>query len=142
MAGQVVVVTGAARGVGAALARQLTARGAWVALLGLEPVELEAVSRDCPGSAAFGVDVTDAAALAATAERIPARFGRVDVVVANAGIAAGGPLLLADPAAYDRVLEVNVMGSVRTVRAFLPELVRSRGYVLQVPRWRRCSRCR
>lgn len=132
MAGQVVVVTGAARGVGAALARQLTARGARVALLGLEPVELEAVSRDCPGSAAFEVDVTDAAALAATAERVLARFGRVDVVVANAGIAAGGPLLLADPAAYDRVLEVNVMGSVRTVRAFLPELVRSRGYVLQV----------
>lgn len=57
MAGQVVVVTGAARGVGAALARRLTARGARVALLGLEPVELEAVSRECPGSVAFGVGV-------------------------------------------------------------------------------------
>jgi short-subunit dehydrogenase len=53
-------------------------------------------------------------------------------VVANAGVAAGGTLLLADPASYDRVVEVNLLGSIRTVRAFLPALVASRGYVLQV----------
>jgi NAD(P)-dependent dehydrogenase (short-subunit alcohol dehydrogenase family) len=60
------------------------------------------------------------------------RYGRVDAVVANAGVAAGGPLLLADPVAYDRVIEVNLLGSVRTVRAFLPAVVQARGYVLQV----------
>ena len=53
-------------------------------------------------------------------------------MVANAGIAAAGPLLLADVAAYERVLEVNLMGSIRTVRAFLPHVIARRGYVLQV----------
>ncbi|MFP5219789.1 MAG: SDR family oxidoreductase [Actinomycetes bacterium] len=130
--GQVVVVTGAARGLGAELARQATARGARLALLGLEPDVLAEVAAHCPGSRAWEVDVTDGAALARVAGEVVAHFGRVDVVVANAGIGAGGPLLLADPDAYDRVLEVNLMGSIRTVRAFLPHVVASRGYVLQV----------
>jgi NAD(P)-dependent dehydrogenase (short-subunit alcohol dehydrogenase family) len=132
MNGKVVVVTGAARGVGASLARQLTAQGAVVALLGLEGAELERVSASCPGSAAYEVDVTDGAALDRVAAQVVERFGRVDVVVANAGIAAGGPLRLADPASYDRVVEVNLLGSVRTVRAFLPAVIATRGYVLQI----------
>jgi NAD(P)-dependent dehydrogenase (short-subunit alcohol dehydrogenase family) len=130
--GSVVVVTGAARGLGAELARQLSARGARLALLGLERVELDAVSASCPGSAVWEVDVTDGAVLADVAREVVAHFGRVDVLVANAGIGAGGPLLAADAEAYDRVLEVNLLGSIRTVRAFLPHLVASRGYVLQV----------
>ena len=130
--GQVVAITGAARGLGAELARQLTAQGAQVALLGLEPAELQRVSAGLPGSAAWEVDVTDGAALSAGAAQVVERFGRVDVLVANAGIGAGGSLLLADPDSYDRVLEVNLMGSIRTVRAFLPHLVASQGYVLQV----------
>lgn len=132
LAGRVVVVTGAARGLGAELARRLSAAGASVALLGLEPAELASVAAQCPGSAWEEVDVTDGAALTRVAADVRARFGRVDAVVANAGIAAGGPLLLADPQAYDRVITVNLLGSVRTVRAFLPALVESRGYVLQV----------
>lgn len=132
VAGKVVVITGAARGVGAALARSLSARGARIALVGLEPDELASVCADLPGSAAYDVDVTDGDALRAVAARVVADLGRVDVVVANAGIAAAGPLLLADEGSYDRVLEVNLMGSVRTVRAFLPHVVASRGYVLQV----------
>lgn len=132
LAGRVVVVTGAARGVGAELARQLSAAGASVALLGLEPSELASVTGQCPGSAWEEVDVTDSFALAQVAAAVLRRFGRVDAVVANAGIAAGGPLLLADPEAYDRVITVNLLGSVRTVRAFLPAVVASRGYVLQV----------
>ena len=132
LSGKVAVVTGAARGVGASLARQLTARGAVVALLGLEPTELAAVSAQCAGSAWFEVDVTDGAALDAVAEQVLSRLGPAHVVVANAGIAAGGPLLLADAASYDRVIEVNLLGSIRTVRAFLPQVVSTRGYVLQV----------
>jgi NAD(P)-dependent dehydrogenase (short-subunit alcohol dehydrogenase family) len=132
LTGSVVVVTGAARGLGAELARQLTARGARIALLGLEGEQLRRVSAQCPGSATWEVDVTDGARLAQVAEEVVAAFGRVDVVVANAGIGAGGSLLVADPEAYDRVLHVNLLGSVRTVRAFLPHLVASRGYVLQV----------
>lgn len=130
--GRVLVVTGAARGLGAELARQATARGARVALLGLEPAELAAVERSCPGSAWWEVDVTDARALERAAQGVVTRFGRVDALVVNAGIGAGGSLLVADPAAYERVLEVNLLGSVRTVRAFLPHVVAARGYVLQV----------
>lgn len=130
--GRVVVVTGAARGLGAGLARRLDARGSRLALLGLEPEVLAEVAARCRDALAVPVDVTDGAGLASAAEQVRQRFGRVDVVVANAGVAAGGPLLLADPVAYDRVIEVNLLGSVRTVRAFLPDVVAARGYVLQV----------
>ena len=132
LAGKVVVVTGAARGVGAGLARGLAARGARVALLGLEPGELAAVSGQCPGSSWWEVDVTDGPALLTVAADVEDRLGAADVVILNAGIAVGGPLLLADADAYDRVIEVNLLGSIRTARAFLPQVVRTRGYVLQV----------
>ena len=132
LAGQVVVITGAAGGIGAELARQLTLRGARLALLGLGAAELEAVRESLPGSAAWEVDVTDGEALTRVAAEVVERFGRVDVLVVNAGIGAGGSLLASDAAAYDKVIEVNLLGSVRTVRAFLPALVDSRGYVLQV----------
>ena len=130
--GKVLVVTGAARGVGASIARQASARGARVALLGLEPDLLAEVSASCPGSAWWEVDVTHDAALGQAATEVAERLGPAEVVVANAGIAAGGPVLLADHASYDRVIEVNLMGSIRTVRAFLPQVVATRGYVLQV----------
>jgi NAD(P)-dependent dehydrogenase (short-subunit alcohol dehydrogenase family) len=132
LSGKVAVVTGAARGLGAELARQLTARGARVALLGLEAAFLTEVSTGCPGSAWWEVDVTDGAALTRVAAEVAERLGPADLVVANAGIATGGPLLYADATSYDRVIEVNLMGSIRTVRAFLPQIVQTRGYVLQI----------
>ncbi len=132
LSGKVVVVTGAARGVGAELARQLSARGATVALLGLEPRELQEVSAELPGSGWWEVDVTDGAALDLVAAEVRTTLGPAWGVVANAGIAAGGPLLLADATTYDRVITVNLLGSIRTVRAFLPQVIESRGYVLQI----------
>ena len=130
--GAVVVVTGAARGVGAELARQLTARGARLALLGLEPAELADVSASCPGSAWWELDVTDDAAVRRITAEVVERFGGVDVLVSNAGIAAGGMVLTADVASYERVIMVNLLGSIRAVRAFLPHVVARKGYVLQV----------
>jgi NAD(P)-dependent dehydrogenase (short-subunit alcohol dehydrogenase family) len=130
--GRVVVITGAARGLGAELARQVARQGARVALLGLEPDVLAKVATDCPGSAYWEVDVTDGAALTRVAGEVEQQLGSADVVVANAGIATGGPLLLADATSYDRVIEVNLLGSIRTVRAFLPQVVQTRGYVLQI----------
>jgi len=132
LSGKVVVVTGAARGLGAELSRQLTAAGATVALLGLEPDELKKVSADCARSSWWEVDITDDAALSAVAADVQRTLGSAYAVVATAGIAVGGPVLLSDPASYDRVIEVNLLGSVRTVRAFLPQVVQTRGYVLQV----------
>lgn len=132
MDGQVVVITGAARGIGAELARELAKRGARLALLGLEPTELAKTAASIPGARAYDVDVCDSAGLKAVAAQVVKDFGKVDVVVANAGIAASGPLLIADEASWDKTVEVNLFGSVRTIRAFLPALVDSHGYVLQI----------
>ncbi|WP_329178342.1 SDR family oxidoreductase [Streptomyces sp. NBC_01477] len=131
--GQVVVVTGAARGVGELLARKLAARGARLALVGLEPDELKRVTESLGGDAAcWTADVTDRAAMAQVAADVLAHFGRIDVVVANAGVATGGPFLDSDPEAFDRVIHVNLLGSIATARAFLPALLESRGYLLQI----------
>ena len=133
LTGQVVVVTGAARGIGALLARSVAARNARVALLGLEPEELALVSAGCgPDARWWEVDVTDERALAEVAAAVRDAYGRIDVVVANAGIAIGGPFLHSDARAFTRVIEVNLLGSVATARAFLPALVESKGYLLQV----------
>lgn len=133
LAGQVVVVTGAARGIGALVARRLAARSARVALIGLEPGELARVSASCgPHSRWWEVDVTDDPALEGVAGQVRGAFGRIDVVVANAGIAIGGPFLHCDARTFARVIEVNLLGSVATARAFLPALIESKGYLLQV----------
>jgi NAD(P)-dependent dehydrogenase (short-subunit alcohol dehydrogenase family) len=131
--GKVVVITGAARGIGEALAVRLAHAGARVALIGLEPDRLKEVAARCGSNAGWWeCDVTDAEALARAVTGVKERFRRVDVLVANAGIAVGNTLLLADPVSYDRVIEVNLLGSIRTVRAFLPLLIASHGYYLQI----------
>ncbi|MDA2812348.1 SDR family oxidoreductase [Nocardiopsis sp. RSe5-2] len=131
--GRTAVVTGAARGLGALLARKLADQGVRVALVGLEPDGLKAVAADCgPHATHWEADVTDRAALAETARAVEDHHGRVDIVVANAGIATGGPFGDTDPDAFDRVIEVNLMGSIATARAFLPALRRSKGHLLQV----------
>ncbi|HEY3870437.1 MAG TPA: SDR family oxidoreductase [Actinocrinis sp.] len=137
--GRTAVVTGAARGIGAALAASLAERGADVALVGLEPGELAGAAERTRARGAAGVraevweaDVTDRHRMGEVAAEVRERFGRVDVVVANAGIAIGGPFSQSDPAAFDRVIEVNLLGSIATARAFLPALTESRGYLLQI----------
>jgi NAD(P)-dependent dehydrogenase (short-subunit alcohol dehydrogenase family) len=131
--GQVVVVTGAARGVGALLAGKLAARGARLALVGLEPDELKAVAEGIgPQAAYWTADVTDHDAMASVAAEVVERFGAVDVVVANAGVATGGPFLESDARDFERVVQVNLLGSVTTARAFLPALLQSKGYLLQI----------
>ena len=127
------LVTGAARGIGAGTARALAARGAKVALVGLEPDELAKVAAECgPDAAWFEADVTDSAQIAAAVEGAAARFGGIDVVIANAGIATGGTVRSIDPDAWERVVEVNLFGSWRTIRAALPHVIARRGYVLQI----------
>ncbi|TNM26641.1 SDR family oxidoreductase [Streptomyces sedi] len=133
LAGQVVVVTGAARGIGAELADMLAGRGARLALVGLEPDRLAGVARNLPGEAAhWAADVTDADAMRRVADEIRAHYGRVDTVVANAGVATGGPFAESPEDVWRRVIEVNLLGSATTCRAFLPALRDSRGYYLQI----------
>jgi NAD(P)-dependent dehydrogenase (short-subunit alcohol dehydrogenase family) len=139
LAGKTAVVTGAARGIGAALSDSLARRGANVALVGLEPQELEQAAAACRAKAAAGAqvavwesDVTDKARMAEVAAEVCERFGGIDIAVANAGIAIGGPFADSDPQTFDRVIEINLLGSIATARAVLPALVRSRGYLLQI----------
>lgn len=131
--GQVAVVTGGARGVGALLARKLAARGARVALVGLEPDELKRVSAALETDSHYWhADVTDHEAMAQVATEVKDHFGKVDLVVANAGVAGGGPFVDSDPVTWRRVIEVNLIGGAVTARAFLPLLMESRGYFLQI----------
>ncbi|GHH47374.1 SDR family oxidoreductase [Streptomyces candidus] len=131
--GQVAVVTGGARGVGELLARKLSARGANVALVGLEPQLLKDVAgRLHTESDWWHADVTDQEAMVQVAAEVKERFGKVDIVVANAGVASGGPFVDSDPDAWRRVIEVNLIGGAVTARAFLPVLMESRGYFLQI----------
>jgi NAD(P)-dependent dehydrogenase (short-subunit alcohol dehydrogenase family) len=133
MAGKVVLITGAARGIGAGVAKRLAANGAILALVGLEGDELRAVAAECgPDASAWEADVTDWAALQAAVDGIVARHGRIDVVMANAGIAAAGFIRSIDPAAFEKVIEVDLLGVWRTVRVCLPHLIASRGYCLTV----------
>jgi NAD(P)-dependent dehydrogenase (short-subunit alcohol dehydrogenase family) len=131
--GKVVLVTGAARGIGAGVARDLAAKGAKVALVGLEAEELTKVAQECgPDAGAWEADVTSWADLEKATEAIVARYGRIDVVLANAGIAATGFTRSIDPAAFERVINVNLLGVWRTVRVTLPHLIKSKGYALLV----------
>ncbi|AKZ53863.1 putative oxidoreductase [Streptomyces ambofaciens ATCC 23877] len=130
---RVVVVTGAARGLGAALARECARRGARIALLGHEKPRLDEVAAELPTRAvAVEADVTDPVALDAAAREVRERLGTPSVVVANAGIAEGGPFATSDPTEWSRVVDVNLTGSAHTARAFLPDLRRTAGYHLQI----------
>src|SRR5829696_5834096 len=131
--GKTVLITGAARGLGAETARRVAARGANVALVGLEPEELERVAAQCGKNAAcFECDVTDVDALEAAVAGAAERFGGIDVVMANAGIAPMGMVRSTDPMAFERTIEINLLGVWRTVRACLPQVIERRGYVLVI----------
>lgn len=131
--GKVVLITGAARGIGAGVARDLAAKGAKMALVGLEAEELAAVAKDCgPDAGAWEADVTSWTDLEKAAAEIVARYGRIDVVLANAGIAATGFTRSIDPAAFERVINVDLLGVWRTIRVTLPHLIEAKGYALLV----------
>ncbi len=131
--GRTVLITGAARGIGAESARRLAAKGMKVSLVGLEPDELAKVAAECgPDAVWFEADVTDRDQLQAAVDGTVEQLGGIDAVIANAGIAIGGPTRLADPEAFERVIEINLLGVYRTVHACLPQIVERRGYVLIV----------
>jgi NAD(P)-dependent dehydrogenase (short-subunit alcohol dehydrogenase family) len=126
-------VTGGARGLGEAIARELAARGVNVALLGLEEDALAQVAAELPtASRSWHVDVTDDDAMARVAEDVPRRMGPVSIVIANAGVAEAGPFLDSDPDSWRRVIETNLIGSAITARSFLPHLLDTRGHYLQI----------
>ncbi|WP_027344775.1 SDR family oxidoreductase [Hamadaea tsunoensis] len=131
LSGKTVLITGGARGIGAQVARVAAARGARVSVVGLEPDLLKNVATEVGGHW-HECDVTDSAALDAAVASTVEHFGRIDVVVANAGIANLGTVALGPVDALVRTVEVNLIGVMRTVSAALPEVTRARGHVLVV----------
>jgi len=131
--GRTVLVTGAARGIGAAAAQRLHAAGANVSLVGLEPERLAALAEQLgPRAAWFEADVTDYDALVTAVDGTLARFGAIDVAIANAGLQFMGRMATMPREQFERTIEVNLLGVWRTVRAALPQVIARRGYVLIV----------
>jgi NAD(P)-dependent dehydrogenase (short-subunit alcohol dehydrogenase family) len=133
LAGRTVLITGAARGIGAELARRAAARGARIALVGLEPEQLAAVAAELgPEHLWVEADVTDAEALEAVVQQTVDTFGGLDIVVANAGIAPLTTVMTSSAHALARTIEVNLIGAMLTTHAALPEIAKRKGHVLLI----------
>jgi NAD(P)-dependent dehydrogenase (short-subunit alcohol dehydrogenase family) len=133
--GKTALVTGAARGIGLATARALIARGVSVAIVDLRQDAVERAAGELHATKAFGIaaDVTDRGAMQRAVATTVERFGGLDVVVANAGVAPRLATVTAmAPESFARVLDVNVWGVCRTVDAALPEIVRRSGHVVVI----------
>lgn len=135
LAGQVALVTGAARGIGLATARELVGRGASVAVVDLDQGAADAAAADLHGERALGIaaDVTDRAAMQRAVATAVERFGRLDVVVANAGIASTATTARTmAPENFERVIDVDLLGVWRTVEAAMPQVVERRGHIVVI----------
>jgi len=134
IAGRVVAITGAARGIGRATAAALVREGATVAIGDLD---LEVARRTAeelgPRAAAFELDVTDRASFERFADEVEAQLGPLDVLVNTAGIMPLGPFLAEDDATARRQMDVNVHGVLLGMKIVLPRLVaRGRGHVVNI----------
>lgn len=123
------VITGAASGIGAALARQLAARGTHVILADIEvesaEAQAQAIREECGTAIAAPVDHADRASIDALAELAKETLQSIDLVVANAGVGAGGPLWSTPQRNIDWVFAVNLMGPIWVAQAFLPLMIES-----------------
>ncbi|HEX3174739.1 MAG TPA: short-chain dehydrogenase/reductase [Solirubrobacterales bacterium] len=131
--GKVALVTGAARGIGFETARQIHMRGASVALVDLDAEQArEAAERIGARAVGIGSDVTDQAAIMRAVAETVERFGGLDVVVANAGIAQSKMATVRGIGTeeWERVFDVDMLGVWRTVRAALPQIVERKGHVV------------
>jgi 3-oxoacyl-[acyl-carrier protein] reductase len=136
--GQVAVITGGGRGIGAAIGQKLAGFGALAVLCGRSraPLDSTAAAIGKAGGQAEAVecDVTDLKSVEAVAAQISRSFGRIDILVNNAGIGGfGGPLHQMAPEAWDRVLNTNLRGVFYCIRAFAPMMIKARaGHIVNI----------
>jgi len=128
LTGRVAIVTGAARGIGLAIARRAVASGARVAVWDMDAAAAAAAAAELGAASAYILDVTDEAAIAGALEETLAAHGRVDILVNNAGIAGGNaPSWELPVAEWRRVVEVNLIAPYLVTRAVVPHMIRA-GY--------------
>jgi NAD(P)-dependent dehydrogenase (short-subunit alcohol dehydrogenase family) len=132
ISGRRILITGAARGIGAATARRLHARGARLVLAGIEPDLLARTAAECGDALAVVCDVREREQVEAAVEAAVEHLYGLDVIVANAGVAAQLPLVGGDPAVFERTIEVNLLGAYYTLRAAGPHIAHPQGYALAI----------
>lgn len=123
LANKTALITGGNSGIGLATARLFAAEGARVAITGRDRAKLDAAVKEIgPNAIGIVADATDIAATESAVAQTVAKFGRLDIVFANAGIAAGTPLGATKPAAFENIIATNLNGVFFTVQAALPHL--------------------
>ncbi|HVZ07979.1 SDR family oxidoreductase [Rhodopila sp.] len=129
LAGKVILVTGASRGIGAAAAEALGKAGATLVLTARDAKRTQAVAAAIgPSASAVACDVSDYAAFAALVEQTVARHGRLDVLVNNAGVIEPiSRIADSDPVAWARNIQINLVGAYHAIRAVLPSMVAAGG---------------
>lgn len=132
--GKTILITGAAGGIGAATAAALHARGSNLVITDLRQDAVDRVADQLGGTRvlALAVDVTDNGGLSDVVRQALEHFGTLDVVFANAGIGTDPPATIAtiSPAAFEKVIEIDLLGVWRTVHAALPHIIEACGHVL------------
>jgi len=124
--GKIAIVTGGGQGIGKAIAQKLAAEGATVVVTDVDEANAKATADALPGAVAIRTDVTDRQGVQAMAERVAGQFGRIDVLVNNAGWDKASPFVDSDPADWDRAIAINLYGVLHTCKAVLP-LMAERG---------------
>lgn len=131
--GKVVIITGASMGIGEATARVFAEAGAQLVLAARSVDKLEAVAQSLPTQAAplvVPTDMTDQAQVNALIETAYAHFGRVDILINNAGQAAAGPIATVNPDHYRQIIELNLFGPLHAMQAVVPKMKAQGGGVI------------
>ena len=117
---KIAIVTGAGQGIGKAIAGKLAAEGATVVVTDLDEASAKETATTLPGAVAIRTDVTDRQGVQAMVDRVTQQFGRIDVLVNNAGWDKASPFVDSEPGDWDRAIAVNLYGVLHTCKAVLP----------------------
>lgn len=133
LSGKVAVVTGVSQGLGEALAKRLDQEGCLIAACDINFDGVSKVCQTMKNATPYGLDITNYDQCVQVAQSIQAQFGRVDILVCNAGILKSGDIQTLSAQAFRQVIDVNLVGYFHTVKAFAPMmLAQKQGSIIQI----------